>query len=264
MEDPNTSFSQDSGLKGLSKFETGGNRGLLRISIQNLLKKPDMAYHVYLVGQKESERNGLLLTKMGTLIMDSPGCYSYLGSFNPRDLDGNSHGLHDFHSILIAAETFQGDKIPILRGHLTSKAYPITYEMLNPDPYQENRKAYCLEALKTLYHHEKISPFGDEFDRYEWRKVETIDDFPLKDIDEWLFDSVRQYHHYLLGSTPLREGDAPHFWLIAIPGKHSQGQHLENFFWKPLSNAPQEADGYGYHICGIDFLTGQLLPRESL
>ena len=223
-----------------------------------------MAYHVYLAGQRKSEKEGLLLTKMGTLIMDSPGCYSYLGSFNPWDLDGGGHDLHDFHSILIAAETFQGNMIPILQGHLLSKAYPITYEMLNPDPHQENRKAYCLEALKNLKLREKISPFGEEADPYEWWKIQEIQDFPLKDLDEQLFHCVCQYRHYLLGSVPLREGDAPHFWLIAIPGKRSQGQNLENFFWRPLSNAPKEGDGYGYHICGIDFLTGLLLPREAL
>lgn len=262
MEDPNPSFSQGSGIKGLAKFETTGNKGFLRISIQNLLKKPDMAYHVYLVGANANHKENqtpLFLVKMGTLISDNPGCYSYSGSFSPLNLDGEGHQLAAFHSVLVAAETFQKKKIPILRGHLQTKAFPITYEMLNPDPYEENRKTYCSQVLKNIHRYEKTSPFGDASNPYIWNKIESIDDYPLKELDPWLFDSVNRYHHYLLGSLPLSAGDVPHFWLIATPGKKSQGEHLENFFFLPLFGAPTETDEYGYHICAVDFLSGRIL-----
>lgn len=275
MEQPDPAYAASGGLKGLARIETRGNRGLMRLSIQNLRSSVQPgAYQVLLFGQEEDHTFSV---KMGVLVEDTPGCFSYLGSFNACDMDGRGRAFSDFHSILIAACSPEGETVSVLRGHLKKTAPPITYEMLNPDPLWKKLQSYMLETEESLSLREVVWPFEENLQKYQWWRMENTQNFPLSGDDRFapLYLLTVRYRHFLFG-LPLHSAFPENkqisengFWLLAIPGKSSESEELRTphtFLWKPLRGFPfeKETDGYGYFLCAVSNSTGKLLPPEVI
>lgn len=259
LENPAPEFSTKQALKGHARLETGNNRGNLRIGIQNLIEEQENEYEILLAGGKDHD---FFTACMGKLLTDSNTYGSYACSFNPNDVDGKGHPLHDFHTLIITAQKKQQTPLYVIRANLTKIAYPITNDMLQDQEQKGKLRDFCLSIEECLPSCQMVYPFREEMDHNFWWKIENISKYPCP-LEEKVRKNLSHYQHYLFGLRPQLRSERKIFFL-AIPSMASElSLPMEQYFWRPLKDAPDLPDCYGYYISCFDASTGDHLAPDQ-
>lgn len=253
---------------GHIKIETGGNKGALRIGVQNIkpFERQEYVYKLILFG-KEEERT--IYAIVGTVRVGSIGSGESYFRFNPLDMDGKGNNISKFtHAIVAAVSTKREDEPlhPILKGNIsvmgeeaavqaneeewaepkeqeseeterevqTRYDAPGDYEVRT---YNSFYRKYLLETCARMERaadaYDRIVPFREDVTGAAWNKMNVIDELPM--VTPMGRRLAETYRHYIFGTSQ------DHYY-IGIPGRFLREEQPESgesgfLLWQPILGA---------------------------
>lgn len=125
LEDQKSGFSSKNGeVKGYLKIETGNDTGVFKCTLQNIKyhSNGEYVYKLLLFGKKEKNT---IFSTIGTISVDKLGNGDYYSRFDPYNVDGEGHSLHDFLTATIVAASTKDENETlhlVLKGALEKSA----------------------------------------------------------------------------------------------------------------------------------------------
>lgn len=301
LEEQNKKFAMKQGetSRGHLKIETGGNKGALRIGVENIesFQDREYVYKLILFGKKERKT---IYAIVGTVRVGSLGSGESYFRFNPLDMDGKGNDISKYtHAIVAAVSTKNEDEPlhPILKGAIsimgeeTEPEKPEDKEIEEAEqkggtPQKEDAIDQKREDIKTFNSfyteyllktcntieaemdvYNRIIPFKEDVTSAIWNKIDTPDELPL--VTPQGKDLSRKYKHYIFGVSQ------EHYY-IGIPGRFLREEQPEEgssgfVLWQPIMGAEKinatdatcldedRMQAYGYWIVAITKSEGNII-----
>lgn len=270
LEEQNKKFAIKQGetSRGHIKIETGGNKGALRIGVENIepFQNREYVYKLILFGKEEEKT---IYAIVGTVRVGSVGSGESYFRFNPLDMDGKGNDISKYtHAIVAAVSTKNEDEPlhPILKGTVSVKGEKRALEKTEEPEEEELEKAkpkeveetfdrvqvagnepvrtynsfyttYLLQACRDLEKesdvYNQIIPFKDDVTAAVWNKIDRPGDLPL--VTPHGRELAGKYKHYIFGV-------AEEHYYIGIPGRFLKEEQPEEggsgfVLWQPIMGA---------------------------
>lgn len=145
--------------RGYAKLEVRGNRGTLKIDIDNVSE--ESIYTCYLVGR---DNINILEVKMGRIIIDERGKGVFTWSFNPSNVGDTYCSIEKFSGIVVR----EGRKV-LITGHIYEDDFSIEKYLSNIDGYlHEEDKEDIQEEVKDFKENvDGLEKAGDDEIEYD-------------------------------------------------------------------------------------------------
>ncbi|MDD2217396.1 MAG: hypothetical protein PHW03_06370 [Eubacteriales bacterium] len=301
LEEQNKKFAMKQGetSRGHIKIETGGNKGALRIGVENIesFQEREYVYKLILFGKSDSKT---IYAIVGTVRVGSLGSGESYFRFNPLDMDGKGNDISKYtHAIVAAVSTKNEDEPlhPILKGTISIKGEEtelqnfeekkrdeaelngakLQKEDTKEDKQEDVRtfnsfyREYLLKTCRNLEEeadvYNRIIPFKEDVTSAAWSKIDNPDELPL--VTPKGKELSRKYKHYIFGVSQ------EHYY-IGIPGRFLKEEQPDEggsgfVLWQPIVGAEKlnatDADcpdkermqAYGYWIVAITKIKGDII-----
>lgn len=264
-------MKQSEPSRGHIKLETGGNKGALRIGVQNIktFEKQEYIYKLILFGKDEEKT---IYAIVGTVRVGSIGSGESYFRFNPLDMDGKGNNISQFsHAIVAAVSTKREDEPlhPILKGNIAIKGEEAEVaafdaereEREEPDvqvseaPERKEQTGYeaayvyegrtynsfyrkylletCAQMEREADAYDRIFPFREDVTGAVWNKMRIVEELPI--VTPMGRSLAENYRHYIFGASQ------DHYY-IGIPGRFLREEQPEAgesgfLLWQPILGA---------------------------
>lgn len=261
-------MQQSEPAQGHIKIETGGNKGALRIGVQNIkpFEKQEYIYKLILFGK---DKDKTIYAIVGTVRVGSIGSGESYFRFNPLDMDGKGNDISKFtHAIVAAVSTRREDEPlhPILKGNISvmgeetaitatrgEQSEPKEQALEKTENEAQTRcdapedceirtynsfyRKYLLETCARMEReanaYDRIFPFREDVTGAVWNKMNVVDQLPI--VTPMGRSLAETYRHYIFGSSQ-------DYYYIGIPGRFLREEQPESgesgfLLWQPIMGA---------------------------